>query len=122
MRGGFLLHRATLGFAAGLSPSNDLLRPTVPMRSSTIGWELSSNNKASFCHCLPLLPYFGVAPFEQVQPGVLRQAIHFARQQMNPVVVLRTAADYLRFHRWPAWSPKPFAPSSSSSPLNWPDC
>ena len=55
---------------------------------------------ASFRHRILLLHHFGVVPFEEVQSRVLQQVTHFARQQMNPVAVFRTAADYLLAHRW----------------------
>ena len=68
-------------------------------RLGAVDWS-RYDTKASFRHRPLLLHHFGVAPFDQVQPGVLRQVTHFARQQMNPVAVFRTAADYLRAHRW----------------------
>lgn len=55
---------------------------------------------ASFRHRTLLLHHFGVVSFEEVQSQVLQQVTHFARQQMNPVAVFRTAADYLLAHRW----------------------
>jgi len=55
---------------------------------------------ASFRHRTLLLHHFGVVSFEEVQPQVLQQVTHFARQQMNPVAVFRTTADYLLAHRW----------------------
>ena len=43
---------------------------------------------------------FGVLPFEQAEADVQQQVTHFDRQQMNPVAVFRSAADYIRAHRW----------------------
>ena len=39
-------------------------------------------------------------PFEQAEAAVRQQVTHFARQQMNPVAVFHSAADYIRAHRW----------------------
>ena len=50
-------------------------------------------------HRQQILHHFGVTPFEEAQAEVLAQLTHFARHQMNPVAVFRTAADYLRSHR-----------------------
>ncbi|WP_083322613.1 Tn3 family transposase [Hymenobacter lapidarius] len=53
-----------------------------------------------FYHREQILLQFGVPPFEQVEAAVRQQVTHFARQQMNPVAVFHSAADYIRAHRW----------------------
>ncbi len=53
-----------------------------------------------FYHREHILQQFGVPPFEQVETAVRQQVTHFARQQMNPVAVFHSAADYIRAHRW----------------------
>lgn len=55
---------------------------------------------ASFRHRTLFLHHFGDVSFKEVQPQVLQQVTRFARQQMNPVAVFRTTADYLLAHRW----------------------
>ncbi|GAA3977044.1 Tn3 family transposase [Hymenobacter antarcticus] len=104
MRGGFLLQLGYFKasgrfFAVERFTAADRAYVQQPYRLGPMDWS-GYDNKASFRHRPVLLHHFGVAPFEQVQPGVLRQVTHFARQQMNPVAVFRTAADYLRSHRW----------------------
>ena len=53
-----------------------------------------------FHHREHILQQFGVPPFEQAEAAVRQQVTHFARQQMNPVAVFHSAADYIRAHRW----------------------
>jgi len=104
MRGGFILQ---LGYfkASGRFFSVELLvaadRAYVQHRYALgeVVWS-RYERVASFRHRPVLLHHFGVVAFEQVQDVVLRQVTHFARQQMNPVAVFRTAADYLLSHRW----------------------
>ena len=104
MRGGFLLQLGYFKASGRFFPverftAADLVYVQQHHRLGTVDWG-GYDNKASFRHRPVLLHHFGVAPFDQVQPSVLRQVTHFARQQMNPVAVFRTAADYLRSHRW----------------------
>ena len=104
MRGGFLLQ---LGYfkASGRFFSAERFaaadRAYVQHRYALgeVDW-LRYERVASFRHRTLLLHHFGVASFEEVQSQVLQQVTHFARQQMNPVAVFRTAADYLLAHRW----------------------
>ena len=53
-----------------------------------------------FHHRQQILQQFGVLPFEEAEAAVRQQVTHFAHQQMNPVAVFHSAADYLRAHRW----------------------
>jgi hypothetical protein len=53
-----------------------------------------------FYHREHILQQFGVLPFEQAEIGVRQQVTHFTRQQMNPVAVFHSAANYIRAHRW----------------------
>ena len=104
MRGGFILQLGYFKasgrfFAVERFAAADRAHVQQHHRLGAVDWS-GYDNKASFRHRPVLLHHFGVAPFDQVQPGVLRQVTHFARQQMNPVAVFRTAADYLRAHRW----------------------
>lgn len=65
----------------------------------TVAWE-RYDKATRFHHRQLILQRFGVAPFEQVEAAVRGQVTHFARQQMNPVAVFRSAVDYLRARRW----------------------
>ena len=98
MRGGFLLQLGYFKASGRFFPverfaAADRVYVQQHYRLGTVDWS-GYDNKASFRHRPVLLHHFGVAPFDQVQPGVLRQVTHFARQQMNPVAVFHTAADY----------------------------
>ena len=53
-----------------------------------------------FHHREYILQQFGVLSFEQAEAAVRQQVTHFARQQMNPVAVFHSTADYIRAHRW----------------------
>lgn len=53
-----------------------------------------------FHHREHILQQFGVLSFEQAEAAVRQQVTHFARQQMNPMAVFHSAADYIRTHRW----------------------
>ena len=104
MRGGFLLQLGYFKasgrfFTVERFIAADRVYVQQHYRLGAVDWS-GYDNKTSFRHRPLLLHHFGVAPFEQVQLGVLRQVTHFARQQMNPVAVFRTVADYLRSHRW----------------------
>ena len=97
MRGGFILqlgHFKASGrfFTVDRFTAVDRAYVQHQHRLGAVDWS-RYDTKASFRHRPLLLHHFGVAPFDQVQPGVLRQVTHFARQQMNPVAVFRTAAD-----------------------------
>ena len=103
-RGGFVLQ---VGYfqATGRFFSTDRFRAADGMyvqqryRLGEVEW--ARYDKATrFHHRQLILQQFGVAPFEQVEAAVRAQVTHFARQQMNPVAVFHSAADYLRARRW----------------------
>jgi TnpA family transposase len=103
-RGGFVLQ---VGYfqATGRFFSTDRFRAAdgayvqQRYRLGTVEW--ARYDKATrFHHRQLILQQFGVAPFEQVEAAVRAQVTHFARQQMNPVGVFRSAVDTLRARRW----------------------
>ena len=103
-RGGFVLQ---VGYfqATGRFFSTDRFRAAdgayVQQRYRLGEVEWARYDKATrFHHRRLILQQFGVAPFEQVEAAVRAQVAHFARQQMNPVAVFRTAVDTLRARRW----------------------
>ena len=106
IRGGFLLQLGYFKargrfFSAERFAAAD--RVYVPHRYALggVNWPRYERG-ASFRRRTLLLHHFGDGSFEEVQSQVLPQVTHFARQQMNPVAVFRTAADYLLAHRWEA--------------------
>ena len=103
-RGGFVLQ---VGYfqATGRFFSTDWFRAAdgayMQQRYCLGGVEWARYGKATrFHHRQLILQQFGVVPFEQVEASVRAQVTHFARQQMNPVAVFRTAVDTLRARRW----------------------
>ena len=104
MRGGFILQLGYFKASGRFFPSERFVaadRTYVQQHYQLGPVEWARYDKvASFRHRPALLHHFGVVAFDEVQPAVVQQLAHFARQQMNPVAVFHTAADYLRAHRW----------------------
>ncbi len=103
-RGGFVLQVGYFKATGRFFPNDRFLaadRVYVQQhyRLGDVAWE-RYDKATRFHHRQQILQQFGVLPFEQAEAAVRQQMIHFARQQMNPVAVFRSAADYIRAHRW----------------------
>lgn len=66
---------------------------------SSVAWE-RYDRATRFHHRQYILQQLGVLSFEQAEAAVRQPVTHFARQQMNPVAVFHSGADYIRAHRW----------------------
>lgn len=105
MRGGFLLQLGYFKATGRFFPverfaaaDRAYVQQHLPL-GGPVDW-LRYDVKAAFRHRPIVLHHLGVHPFEQVAATALAQVTHFARQQMNLLAVFRSAADYLRAHRW----------------------
>ena len=104
MRGGFILQLAYFKASGRFFPverfgAADRAYVEHRYELGELAWE-RYERVASFRHRPLVLHHFGVAPFDEVQPQVQQQALHLARQQMNPVAVFRSLVDFLLGHRW----------------------
>ncbi|SHM24284.1 Tn3 family transposase [Hymenobacter psychrotolerans] len=104
MRGGFLLQLGYFKATGRFFPVDrfvaaDRTYVQQQLRLDSVDWT-RYDVKAAFRHWPLVLHHLGILPFEQVASVALAQVTHFARQQMNPTAVFRSAVDYLRAHRW----------------------
>ncbi|GAA4394137.1 Tn3 family transposase [Hymenobacter koreensis] len=103
-RGGFVLQVGYFKATGRFFPADRFLpadQAYVQQRYRLGAVEWARYDKITrFYHREQILQQFGVPPFEQVEAAVRLQVTHFARQQMNPVAVFHSAADYIRAHRW----------------------
>ena len=103
-RGGFVLQVGYFKATGRFFPADRFLaadQAYVQQRYHLEEVEWVRYDKATrFHHREHILQQFGVLSFEQAEAAVRQQVTHFARQQMNPVAVFHSAADYIRTHRW----------------------
>lgn len=103
-RGGFVLQVGYFKATGRFFPADRFLAADcayVQQRYHLGEVEWARYDKATrFHHREHILQQFGVLAFEQAEAAVRQQVTHFARQQMNPVAVFHSAADYIRAHRW----------------------
>jgi TnpA family transposase len=103
-RGGFVLQVGYFKATGRFFPADRFLAADcayVQQRYHLGEVEWARYDKATrFHHREHILQQFGVLSFEQAEAAVRQQVTHFARQQMNPVAVFHSAADYIRTHRW----------------------
>ena len=103
-RGGFVLQVGYFKATGRFFPADRFLvadQGYVQQRHHLGEVEWARYDKATrFHHRQHILQQFGVLSFEQAEAAVRQQVTHFARQQMNPVAVFHSAADYIRAHRW----------------------
>ena len=103
-RGGFVLQVGYFKATGRFFPADRFLADDcayVQQRYhlGTVEW-VRYDKATRFHHREHILQQFGVLSFEQAEAAVRQQVTHFARQQMNPVAVFHSAADYIRAHRW----------------------
>jgi TnpA family transposase len=103
-RGGFVLQVGYFKATGRFFPADRFLladQAYVQQRYHLGAVEWAHYDKTTrFYHREHILQQFGVLPFERAEAAVRQQVTHFARQQMNPVAVFHSAADYIRAHRW----------------------
>ena len=103
-RGGFVLQVGYFKATGRFFPADRFLAGDcayVQQRYHLKAVEWARYDKATRMHHREhILQQFGVLSFEQAEAAVRQQVTHFARQQMNPVAVFYSAADYIRAHRW----------------------
>ena len=103
-RGGFVLQVGYFKATGRFFPADRFLladQAYVQQRYRLGAVEWARYDKVTrFHHREHILQQFGVPPFEQAEAAVRQQMTNFARQQMNPVAVFHSAADYIRAHRW----------------------
>nr|WP_246399150.1 Tn3 family transposase [Hymenobacter luteus] len=103
-RGGFAVQVSYFQATGRFYPADrfraaDLAHVQQRYRLGPVAWE-RYDKATRFHHRQLILQQCGVAPFEQVEAAVRAQVTHFARQQMNPTAVFRSAVDTLRARRW----------------------